>query len=277
MNLGIMQGRLSPPVGGRIQAFPHDNWKSEFHAARSLGLTAIEWIFESPIERNPLWSDEGLDQIRQVIAESGVAIEFVCADYFMESPFVRMSDDVRDRNREILNRVLAQAVKLGARAVEIPFVDPSEIRNASEEDEVLRALEPGLAVANELGILVGLETSLSADRFENLLRRFSNPAIRANYDIGNSASLGYDPVEEIGSYGRWIENVHIKDRVLGGTTVPLGTGDARLAEVFRLLHDQRYSGGYTLQAARGPDELDTVRGYMKQVRTWISNSKTNES
>ena len=35
-----------------------------------------------------------------------------------------------------------------------------------------------------------------------------------NYDTGNSASLGYDPSEEISVYGHRIINVHIKDRKL---------------------------------------------------------------
>ena len=43
--------------------------------------------------------------------------------------------------------------------------------------------------------------------------------------MGNSASLGYDAQEEIDLLGNKIINVHIKDRIRSGTTVPLGTGD----------------------------------------------------
>jgi L-ribulose-5-phosphate 3-epimerase len=37
-----------------------------------------------------------------------------------------------------------------------------------------------------------------------------------NYDIGNSAALGFNPTEEFAAYGARVVNVHIKDRVLGG-------------------------------------------------------------
>ena len=59
--------------------------------------------------------------------------------------------------------------------------------------------------------------------------------IGANYDIGNSASLGYDFEEELSSYGERIYNVHIKDRVLGGTTVEFGTGDSNINGVLKFL------------------------------------------
>ena len=35
--IGIMQGRLVPPVDGRIQAFPEENWKEEFELLVQMG------------------------------------------------------------------------------------------------------------------------------------------------------------------------------------------------------------------------------------------------
>lgn len=275
--IGIMQGRLSPPTGRRIQAFPGNGWQKEFFNAGELGLASIEWILESPLDENPLWTIDGINRIREQIDESGVRVDFVCADYFMESPMVRMSPGDSERNQSVLNLLIERAAALGVRGVEIPFVDASAIYSVAEEDELCRALESPLELAQRMNVTIGLETSLAPDRFEQLLRRINHPALRANYDIGNSASLGYDPGEEITAYGRWINNVHIKDRVRGGGTVKLGTGDADLPRVFKLLQDMDYSGSYTLQAARGADEITTVREYVRQVNLWISNSKTDAS
>ena len=59
-----------------------------------------------------------------------------------------------------------------------------------------------------------------------------------NYDIGNSASYGYNHMEEISAYGDRILNVHVKDRKYMGSTVPLGSGDAQLQSALEelLLH-----------------------------------------
>ena len=74
-----------------------------------------------------------------------------------------------------------------------------------------------------------------------------------NYDSGNSAALGYDSAEEISAYAPRILNVHVKDRLLGGTTVPLGTGAADLAKTIRLIERSGYRGQYILQTARASD------------------------
>jgi len=71
-----------------------------------------------------------------------------------------------------------------------------------------------------------------------------------NYDMGNSASLAFIPKEEFAAYGDRITNVHVKDRIRFGTTVPLGTGDTDFKSVFLGLKNLSYEGNYILQAAR---------------------------
>jgi hexulose-6-phosphate isomerase len=71
--------------------------------------------------------------------------------------------------------------------------------------------------------------------------------------------LGYEPLEELENYGQRILNVHVKDRKLGSTTVPLGTGNADIRCVFEKLDEIGYTGGITMQAARGEDDVATAR------------------
>jgi L-ribulose-5-phosphate 3-epimerase len=277
--IGVMQGRLSGPVKGRIQGFPAAEWPGEFPSARALGLSSIEWIFETPVEENPLWTDAGLELIRHAIKTTAVNVNFICADIFMESPWVEMSRATCEQNQAILKRLIDQAARLGCRGIEIPCVDASEIRSSDNEDELLAGLEPCLDHAARNGIEIGLETSLPPERFARLLERCGHPAIRANYDTGNSASLGYNGPEEIQAYGRWINNVHIKDRKHHGSTVPLGTGDADIPAVLSALRRSAYAGGFILQAARQHDEMKTVRGYYEQLDQWLTqtNGESNGS
>jgi hexulose-6-phosphate isomerase len=271
--IGIMQGRLTPPMGGRIQAFPSDGWRDEFSLASELGLQSIEWIVETPIESNPIWTLAGVAEIKKIIARTSVTVDFVIADYFMESPFVRMSAPTLEHNRRVLAHLLDHAAQLGVRGIEIPCVDASEVRNLAEEDELARGIEPGLVQAARLGLQIGLETSLPPERFCKLLERIGHPNLRANYDTGNSAALGYSPAEEFAAYGKWINNVHIKDRRRGGGTVPLGQGDTDVPQVLQLLAQIPYPGDFVLQVARGSDERNTVRGYLAQMQTWLRDLK----
>jgi len=269
-HIGIMQGRLSPPVNGRIQAFPLAHWREEFVEASKLGFSSIEWIFESPIDSNPLWQNQGRNELSVVCRQSGVRVPFVCADYFMEVPLVRMSAAALDSNRQVLAALIDYAAALDVRGIEIPCVDASAIRSLVEEDELASALSPLLDLAQQKGIELGLETSLPPGRFRALLERIGHPAIKANYDSGNSASLGYDPGEEIEAYGSWINNVHIKDRLLGGGTVPLGTGHADIPRLLALLKGIGYQGEFILQAARGTDDCRTAERYKAQLAGWLA-------
>jgi len=262
MAIGIMQGRLVPPVGDRIQAFPQGRWQDEFALAAQAGLAAIEWIFDlDDAETNPLASDSGIAAIRALSQQHGVAVESICADYFMARPLVRVAHTERSERLGNLSWLLEQCQACGIRRMVLPFVDASRIETQTDHDDVIAALQQTIPVIERTGVEIHLETSLSPDDFVRLLDRMPHPGVRVNYDSGNSASLGYDPRAELAAYGNRIGSVHIKDRVRGGGTVPLGTGNANFPALFDALRALGYRGPWVLQVARGTvgDELNWAR------------------
>jgi hexulose-6-phosphate isomerase len=257
--IGIMQGRLSPRIDGKIQAYPAKTWQKEFEISKEIGYSAIEWIVEKPLEINALMSKSGMQEIKEIILKTGVRVDYVCADIFMQQPLVRMSEKIKEENKKILEQILINSKEIGAIGVEIPFVDASSIKTESEIEELISVTEDAFKLAGEIGIDVSLETDLNAKEFKKLLEKIDLDHVKANYDIGNSASLGYEPLEELENYGQKILNVHVKDRKLGSTTVPLGTGNADIQCVFEKLDEIGYTGGITMQAARGEDDVATAR------------------
>lgn len=247
--LGIMQGRLVPPEPGRFQSFPRARWEDEFALATQVPLTYIEWIYDLyGVDVNPLM--RGADHLRSLIVGSNVAVRAICADFFMDLPFLRCSETERGARQEVLSSILRSAKKIGVERIVLPFVDASRIETADEHDAVVRVLKEALPVARETGIELHLETALSPRDFADLLAQLDDPLIKVNYDSGNSSSLGFHPKEEFTAYGGRIGSVHIKDRVRGGGTVPLGTGDADFPALFDGLAKLGYAGDITLQVAR---------------------------
>jgi hexulose-6-phosphate isomerase len=271
--IGIMQGRLSPRIDGRIQAYPASTWQKEFEIAQEIGYAAIEWIVERPVETNALMTDSGKGEIKKVIASTGVRIDYVCADIFMQQPLVRMTEEIKSQNKGYLLEILKNAKEVGAIGVEIPFVDNSSIKNDKEKQQFIDAMQDAFKLAKDLEIKISLETDLSPIAFKELLEQIGLDFVQANYDIGNSASLGFDPKEELEAYGQRILNVHVKDRKLGGTTVPLGTGNADINLVIQKLQEFGYSGGLTMQAARGENDVETAQEQLVYVKTILSNLK----
>jgi L-ribulose-5-phosphate 3-epimerase len=267
--IGVMQGRLLPAIDGRIQAFPWDRWPEEFDTARAVGFDLIEFVFEGPeVDRHPLLTHEGRQRIRDRIAASGVAVDSICADYFMDHPLHRGDAADRVAALGVLERLIEGAAAVGARLIEIPCVDRSSLDGSRDESELTAALAGLATEAEGAGVGILLETDLPPMRFRHLLERFDG-RVGANYDTGNSASLGYDPTGEVRLLGPWIRNVHVKDRVLGGTTVPLGSGDARFDAFFAALADVGYAGAFILQTARDPDDVGVARRYLQMVRSWV--------
>ena len=270
--IGIMQGRLSPRIDGKIQAYPASTWQKEFEIAQEIGYAAIEWIVEKPVETNALMTDSGKAEIKKMIASTGVRIDYVCADIFMQQPLVRMTKETKSQNKEYLSAILKNAKEVGAVGVEIPFVDNSSIKSENEKLEFIDVMQDAFKLAKDLDLKLSLETDLPPIEFRELLECIDLDHVQANYDIGNSASLGFDPREELEAYGLKILNVHVKDRKLGSTTVPLGTGNANINFVLQKLQEIGYRGGLTMQAARGENDVETAREQLKYVRTLLNKS-----
>jgi hexulose-6-phosphate isomerase len=267
--IGIMQGRLLPVIDGRIQAFPWQHWPEEFTTAQRLGFDSIEFVFEGPNhERHPLLTADGVEDIRRRIEAAGVGVSAVCADYFMSNPLFRGSHGERRERLDTLAQLVAGADQVGAGCVEIPCVDASSLASIDEENTLLAALAEVAPQAQALGIRLVLETDLPPERFRRLLERAAF-VLGANYDTGNSASLGYDPRIEIPLLGDRITNVHVKDRARGGSTVPLGDGATDFEAVFDQLAAIGYTEAFILQTARDPDDVGVARRYLGMVRQWV--------
>lgn len=258
----IMQGRLLPPEDGRFQCFPCHGWRQEFSNAAAAGLDAIEWIYDHyGAGVNPIATDEGIAEMRALSERHGIAVVSLCADYFMDRPFVSAYTTEFAELRERLLWLMGRCRIAGIGRIVLPFVDASRLRGAEQGDRVIRLLCGVLPWAAASRVELHLETDLDPAAFAGLLAAIPHPMLKVNYDSGNSSSLGYDVRQELSAYGSRIGSVHIKDRVRGGGTVPLGAGDADIAALLEGLSDLNYTGDYVLQVARAApgDEIAWAR------------------
>jgi hexulose-6-phosphate isomerase len=266
IGIGTMQGRLSPPEDGRVQFFPRHRWKDEFALAAQAGFDRIEWLYDTwGEEYNPIANDDGVRDIRLLSQQTGVAVTSLCAHYFVENPFMKANGNDLLRKLEWLIERCAAA---GINFVVVPFLDEGAIITEGHERcavDVLRHVTPG---AMRHSVQLHLETGLEPARYSNFLEKLASPAIRVTYDTGNSTAFGYDITDEMAAYGSHIGSVHIKDRLRGGGSVPLGSGDTDLSHRLRTLLAEGYSGTFVLEAARGEagDELAWARRNLAVVR-----------
>lgn len=272
-----MQGRLCDRVDGKIQAFPWRDWEAEFPRAQALGLTLMEWTLDQErLYDNPLMTQAGRARIRELSARHAVRVLSLTGDCFMQAPFYKADGQARQALLADLQAILDASQEVGIRYVLVPLVDNGAITTTEHEEALLQGLLPLRERLAGAGMKIVFESDFPPARLAQFISRFPADAFGINYDIGNSASLGYAPGEEIASYGDRIDNVHVKDRVLHGTTVPLGTGNADFPAAFRALRQAGYAGHFVLQTARAEDNdhAGALARYRDMTVAWWRNSGT---
>jgi len=269
--IGFMQGRLSPQVDGKIQSFPWSTWQQEFPLAESLGLGLMEWTLDQDqLYQNPLLTPQGQQEIRSLCQAHLIAIPSLTGDCFMQKPFWKAQGQAKAALEVDFIAIARACAEVGIEMIVVPLVDNGRLENDQQEELLLAFLLAQSDLFRALGLRIIFESDFAPSELARFIGRLPADIFGVNYDIGNSAALGYKPEEEFAAYGARIANVHVKDRVLGGTTVSLGTGNADFPTVFRLLRDAAYDGYLIMQTARAKDDdhAGALRRYMGQIETW---------
>ena len=269
--LGFMQGRLSPLVDGKIQAFPWDSWQQEFPAAQSLGLGLMEWTLDQErLYQNPLFCIQGQQEIRRLCQTYRVAIPSLTGDCCMQAPFWKASGPERVALEDDFIAIARACTEVGVQIIVVPLVDNGALENEQHEEALLDFMLAQVDLFQELGLCIVFESDFVPKELARLIGLLPDHTFGINYDIGNSAALGYEPKEEFSFIGPRILNVHVKDRVLGGATVPLGAGNADFPMVFGLLREAGYTGNLIMQTARARDDdhVGILRNYLGQIESW---------
>lgn len=272
-----MQGRLSKPVDGKIQAFPWNAWKDEFYIGAEIGFKNIEWTIDLDdcLYDNPIMNDQGRNEIINLVQKTNCIVSSITADCIMLAPFWKAQTvEQFESHKKIADTVVTAAMKAGVEILVFPAVDQGRITERSEEKILIDFIEKRSQFFLDHGMKVAIESDYEPDRLRKFINHFDARYFGVNYDMGNSASLGYEPSKEFQLYGDRIINVHIKDRLLHGTTVPLGLGVADIQYVLEELKPEYYSGNWIFQPARSHNghDVDTMKNYIEYIANladWI--------
>lgn len=271
--IGFMQGRLSPIVDGRIQSFPWSCWQDEFSIGQRHGFRLIEWTLDQErLYENPLMTVDGQAEIRALCSQHEFTVLSLTGDCFMQAPFWKAEGAARDALQADFVAIAEACASVGISMIVVPLVDNGRIENREQEDALVGFLQGQTAflVAHDLKVV--FESDLKPAELARFIDRLDAQIFGINHDIGNSASLGLNPAEEFAAFGHRIVNVHIKDRELGGTTVPLGTGNADFETVFAALASIDYRGNFILQTARAADgnHAEVLCRYRDMALAWLA-------
>jgi len=174
---------------------------------------------------------------------SGVEIASFAVGELNNVPF--KSDIRADR---WLEEGIGIAKSMGIKVILVPFFGAGELRNDRRGmEEVglrLRRLAP---IAERAGVVLALESYLSAEDHLRLLDRVGSPAVKIYYDVANSREAGWDIFREIRLLGDKIVEFHAKDN-----TDLYGRGSMDFVAVRKAMEEIGYSGWFIIEGSKLP-------------------------
>ena len=267
-NIGFMQGRLSPMQGRKIQSFPWKNWKNEFEIGRKLNFKILEWTLDyKKLYSNPLMTEVGQKTIKNLCSKYDFKIPSLTGDCFKQKPFWKTNLAKRVKLQKDFLNIVNQSNKIGIKFIVLPLVDNGKIENRKQEVILINFLRKIYPVLKTNKIKILFEMNFKPKKCLKFIKNFNCKFIGINYDMGDNASYGFNPNEEISLYGKYIDNVHIKDRVINSTTVPLGEGSTDFQSIFKKLKKIKYKGNLILQGARSKNNQHAF--VLKKYRNFV--------
>lgn len=247
------------------QAFPLENWQEEFTLAKQRSLSHVEWVVDTyTLQNNPLVTSS--DEVVALAQQNDISISVICLDFLMFTKEITFAQAVASSMRYV-----RAGAEVGANYVLLPLVDGSSTLKKNIDIEVAFDLTRRVAdEASALGLQVLLELDLPPRGVTQFLQELGAEVL-INYDIGNSASLGYQWEEEVSEYGSRIGSLHIKDRYLGGGPAMLGEGNSDWIGVLSWwLGVNEGSRPTTMQCFRDKDGVKVFDEQLRMVREQIS-------
>ena len=248
MKIGIMQGRLLPPVNNHIQEFPSE-WEQEIDLIQKHGLAHVEWLItKKSFTHNPIFKEN--DFKLQPFVSS------ICVDNLVDERIVD-----RDYFFSNLKPVCQAARNHGIKKITVPILEESSMENEGIRKVFSELMSEISKQYPELEFC--FEAELDCDSLLEILKK--SPNFYVTYDTGNITSYGEDHEVYIRRLSKFIKNVHLKDRTYGATTVEPGTGNTDFKLIFHTLKKIGYNGPYTIQTARSQagDEVRTILRHKK--------------
>lgn len=229
--------------------------------AREIGLDGVQVSLGT--EKNDMHLRQAAVQqaYRDRARKTGVALASLAIGELNNIPF--KSDP---RTLEWVGDAVAVAATLGVRVILLAFFHKGDLRNDPVGvAEVVRRLKTLAPRAEKAGVILGLETWLSADEHLDIIDRVGSRAVQVYYDVCNSNDRGYDIYEEIRRLGRQglICELHAKEN-----GALLGQGKVDFPKVRAALDDIGYSGWIQIEGAlpAGADLVPSYRANLKFLR-----------
>jgi len=224
--------------------------------AKRLGLDGIMVDMGDPQNGFPLLKPELQKDYLTKSKELKVEIASLCLGILNQVPY--KSDP---RTQHWVADSLEASRAFGTHVVLIPFFGKADLKNDKNGTEVvIQRFKEIAPQAEKAGVVLGIESWLSAEEHMAIVDRVGSSAVKVYYDMGNSHKMGYDIYKEIRLLGKHICEFHAKD--YDGL---FGKGTINFPEVRRAIDDIHYRGWMHIESGVSEEDIAYNGRYLRTV------------
>ncbi len=215
-----------------------------FGVAKEIGLDGVQVSLGTAANGMHLRKPEKQQGYRDAAKQAGLEIASLAIGEMNDVPY--KSDP---RTIEWVSDSVDVCQKLGVRVVLLAFFSKGDLKGDKPgTDEVVNRLKAIAPKAEKAGVVLGVESWLSAEEHLDILDRVGSKAVQVYYDVCNSNDRGYDIYQEIRQLGRErICEFHAKEN-----GALLGQGKVDFKKVRAALDDIGYRGWIQIEGAVPP-------------------------
>lgn len=171
---------------------------SSLALAKKLGLDGVQVDVGGGTDEDPaLHRPEVQEQFLKAAEEHGVEIGSLAMGALNQFPY---KSDPRTE-QWVLDSIDACGV-FGTRVLLLAFFGNGDLRDdPAGVDVVVERLKRAAPKAEEAGVVLGIESWLSADEHLSIIDRVGSKSVQVYYDVGNSHHVGLDIYSEIRQLG----------------------------------------------------------------------------
>ncbi|MDD4871661.1 MAG: sugar phosphate isomerase/epimerase [Kiritimatiellae bacterium] len=230
-------------VGKKIRISAR-HFSGNFEQAKEAGLEGVEVGVGGAAEKLRIADLEARQKIKDMVKATGVVVSSLSMDLMNGHP-----SGTDPQAPAWLAQTVEAAGELGAAGILLPFFGKAELLENNEfkkveVDGLVGRLKEIAPAAKKAGVSIGIESTLSAKMFLELLDRVGSDAVGAYYDIGNSTNKGLDVPADIRDLKGRITMIHFKD----GRSF-LGEGKVKMEPVCEAIKAIDYKGWIVLETS----------------------------
>ncbi|MEL7599749.1 MAG: sugar phosphate isomerase/epimerase family protein [Proteiniphilum sp.] len=174
------------------------------------------------------------------------------------SAFYAQSFAERDNYLDLISDCMVTMQNMGVKTAFLPLGVQGDINKRPEiRPELVRRLKSAGDMAEEVGVIIGIETSLDAASEIELLNEINSPAIRIYYNFQNPLEAGRDIYAELKLLGRErICQIHCTDT--DEVTLPYNKR-LDMHKIKNVLDEMEWSGWLIVERSRDKNEPTDVK------------------